>query len=536
MSVEGDIIMSGWQVKPASLWVVYLAPFLVIGLLNLYNHLYPDSELSPAIFLAIYIPLEVLRITICLDIIVVRLTTSYFTSELQSLLIATPFLMAAIFFTFRLVGNIILPTSIDLEDSNQVLYFRALGRWSITILLLIASFVSANKRVSVKWTNTFIVSMFMFSVLLAILVLKLGDYLPSLISLNGRVTVFAICLGFAAMSLSLYTMYRYMRIASKNNDLTMFLIAVSMATAIVTEDAFIMVNSENDVFKLLGNVFGGIGFIFVFIALVQRSILIPYYNLIITRSELESSNNDLRKSQYELTKLTESLEGLVVQRTEQVRSLSKAFTEVEYRERRRFSQELHEDLQQILLGAKMQLKQHLKEHIQQNSLPEQDFEITESVKLLNKALHITRSMSLKLNPPILKGQGLDAALSWLSSYMKDSCGLETHLKIGPNLNKVKDEIQLMLTQMVRELLINVIKYSGVLEATVVATWQNETIQVIVSDTGSGFDVEQVREKLGNGNRYGLFTIEERLKWFDGKFEIESRPGNGTRCIITLPTP
>ncbi len=57
----------------------------------------------------------------------------------------------------------------------------------------------------------------------------------------------------------------------------------------------------------------------------------------------------------ELEQLTQSLEEQVARRTQQVRGLSKALTVAEQRERLRLSLILHEDLQQILFSARMQL-------------------------------------------------------------------------------------------------------------------------------------------------------------------------------------
>lgn len=220
----------------------------------------------------------------------------------------------------------------------------------------------------------------------------------------------------------------------------------------------------------------------------------------------------------------------LVKSSEQLRAFSSALTLVEYRERQRFSYVLHENLQQILFGSKMLLRLHLKEHEKLNSPPEQDFEIEESLKLLDKALNITRSMSIELSPPILKTQGLDSALSWIASFMKDSYGLKVNLAVDPEVKNIKNETQLMLTQMVRELLFNVVKHSGVLEANVEATYQSKTIRISVRDYGKGFNIETMQYKLEKGVKRGLFTIEERVKLFGGNMELYSSRGN---CNIVL---
>jgi signal transduction histidine kinase/HAMP domain-containing protein len=242
----------------------------------------------------------------------------------------------------------------------------------------------------------------------------------------------------------------------------------------------------------------------------------------------------LRDSEEKLQKLNENLEIVVVRRTKQVNDLSKALTIAEQRERKKFSTILHENLQQVLLGARMQLNLHLQDHRRQNAATEEDFEVADSVRLLEKGIALTRSLSLELNPPVLNNQGLDAALSWLCNHMKENYGLNVELHNGENTGCIRDETQVMLVQMARELLHNVIKYSGVMEAKLETAYGDKTVHIVVIDRGSGFNVDEVLKKEGKEKGLGLFSIKERLRLFGGNLRIESAPRHGTKCTIQLP--
>lgn len=224
----------------------------------------------------------------------------------------------------------------------------------------------------------------------------------------------------------------------------------------------------------------------------------------------------------------------MVQRTTQVRSLSYALSLAEQRERKRISYVLHENLQQKLLGARLLLGQHFRDHEKQIPESRQLDDIADSIDLLEEAIDTTRFLSIELNPPILQSQGLDASLKWLVKHIKRAYGLDVKMNIRGEISSVRNEKQLMLTQMVRELLNNVIKHSGVKDAQLDAHNEDGQIKITVSDKGRGFNVDEALRRSSDDTRLSLFSIQERLSLFNGELKIQSREGQGTTCIILLP--
>lgn len=242
---------------------------------------------------------------------------------------------------------------------------------------------------------------------------------------------------------------------------------------------------------------------------------------------------DLQESENRLKILNENLENIIVQRTRQVRFLSKALTLAEQRERKRFSYILHENLQQQLLGAGLLLRQHLADHKDVGSDEGVD-DITDGLGMLDKALQTTRTLSIELNPPVLSSEGLDLALEWLLKHMKFNYGLLVDFHREGNLGLVKNETQLMLIQMVRELLYNVVEHSGVHNASLEVICKSKKIQITVSDLGKGFNPQEVFFESESRARLGLLSIRERLRLFGGDLIIDSEINKGTRMVITLP--
>jgi PAS domain S-box-containing protein len=247
------------------------------------------------------------------------------------------------------------------------------------------------------------------------------------------------------------------------------------------------------------------------------------------RKEAEKS---LKESEARLKILNENLETMVIQKTQQVRNLAKELTIAEQREKQRFSQLLHEDLQQTLFSAKMRLD--TVDCSRNGDMEEAQSDIRETMLSLEKAIEKTRSLAVELNPPILKNEGLDAALNWLIRHMQERYGLAIDIDISKDLSIVRGVDQILIVQLTRELLYNVVKHAHTKDVVIRGIRERESISISVEDKGIGFDAESMRNRAHNSKEMGLFSIEERLNLFGGRLHVQSQPGKGTRITITIP--
>jgi signal transduction histidine kinase len=93
-------------------------------------------------------------------------------------------------------------------------------------------------------------------------------------------------------------------------------------------------------------------------------------------------------------------------------------------------------------------------------------------------------------------------------------------------------MRVLLFQVVRELLFNVVKHADTDRALVTLDDEDGTLVITVEDEGRGFDPDTLEPKTEGG--FGLFSVRERLRLFGGHLEIDSTPGNGTRMTAVLP--
>jgi signal transduction histidine kinase len=91
--------------------------------------------------------------------------------------------------------------------------------------------------------------------------------------------------------------------------------------------------------------------------------------------------------------------------------------------------------------------------------------------------------------------------------------------------------EVTLFRMIQELCTNIIKHSGADEVNIYLTQHNtDSINIIIEDNGSGFDVKKIVKTDG----IGLKKIEQKVEQMGGTFTIDSILTRGTTIIIDLP--
>ena len=74
------------------------------------------------------------------------------------------------------------------------------------------------------------------------------------------------------------------------------------------------------------------------------------------------------------------------------------------------------------------------------------------------------------------------------------------------------------------------KHSGTRDFEVSLHGGGHEIRLMVTDTGSGFDLQDAMIHRG----VGLISMQERLHLVNGKFSIDSQPGVGTTILARVP--
>lgn len=238
------------------------------------------------------------------------------------------------------------------------------------------------------------------------------------------------------------------------------------------------------------------------------------------------------EAERKLQELNQTLEYRVAERTaeaekraEQLQRLTVELADAEHRERRRLAQVLHDDLQQLLVAAKIQVAAAI--------APEgKSGKKAVAEDLLSQAIDTARSLSRELAPPALYEQGLGPALEWLGHSAAQRYRLNVEVEADPSVQPASERLRIVLFDAVRELILNVVKHGQTDRVRLTLRRIEENLELQVEDFGAGFDPSVVGR--GDEAGCGLFATKQRLGLMGAQVEIESSPGQGTRIRIVAP--
>jgi len=245
----------------------------------------------------------------------------------------------------------------------------------------------------------------------------------------------------------------------------------------------------------------------------------------------------LRRNEERWRRVTVDLEQQVVtkhgelsEKEERLRLLMYELAATEERERRQLAAELHDYLAQLLILARMRIKQA--QQTLYRSPEESNRFVGQTDELLRRSVDYVRTLMAELYPAHLQELGLAAALRWLAEQMPRH-GLTVEVSIGTDSFSISDEVAKFIYLSVRELLMNVVKHAAVAHAQVTLTIDADSLVVSVQDKGRGFEPLRLVPTSG-GQRFGLTHVRDRITTLGGRLLINSILGEGTCTTIIVP--
>ncbi|HKJ66284.1 MAG TPA: CheR family methyltransferase, partial [Desulfopila sp.] len=230
----------------------------------------------------------------------------------------------------------------------------------------------------------------------------------------------------------------------------------------------------------------------------------------------------------QLAQLNENLEQQVEKRTKQLHNLTAGMLSLEQRERKKFSQYLHDEIQQTLAGAKLQVEQAYSEvEGERGSAP-----LSAGLRLLSEAIKNSRSMTSDMSPPLFFENGIKICMQWVERWAGEKLGLNVTTRFKGDDRPINEEAGYLIFRSMRELLVNISKHAGVKEATIGACFTSDGgFKATVIDEGKGFDPEILKTQVTE--HFGLLSIIEQIRSIGGSIMLDSVVGEGTKITIRL---
>ena len=218
-----------------------------------------------------------------------------------------------------------------------------------------------------------------------------------------------------------------------------------------------------------------------------------------------------------------------IQYQEKLQSLTAKLIRIEERQRREIATSLHDSVIQLLVLSNIKLDQLIN-----NPAKDSKTVMKQIHGYLDRTIHELRSMTFQISPPILYELGLVPALEWLCERFGKEYGLICR-SIDDQLDKpVSEDIRNMLFQAVQELFINIVKHAKATHVEIRVKKVNKQIIIEVTDDGRGFDADHLKTDMDHAFGFGLFNIQERIRFMKGHFHIRSEINSGTTVKLQAP--
>lgn len=203
--------------------------------------------------------------------------------------------------------------------------------------------------------------------------------------------------------------------------------------------------------------------------------------------------------------------------------------EIQEQTLKNISQEIHDNVGQVLSLAKLNL------NLAEVSNPEQArSKIDNALSQVGKAINDLRDLSKSFNTDNIIAQGLIKAIAAELDMIGRTGSHKTTFRITGNSRQLEPQKELILFRIVQEALHNIIKHAAAGAITVTVGYSGSCLELLVADDGKGFDLTPLNEN-GNGSfGLGIRNMHNRARLIGADFSMNSIMGKGSVVKIVLP--
>lgn len=223
----------------------------------------------------------------------------------------------------------------------------------------------------------------------------------------------------------------------------------------------------------------------------------------------------------EIDTLQQDLEKI---RKQHHRTMLKAIFDAEENERKNISEELNENINQVLAAINMHLTQ-AKQHVTPAGL----VWLQEAQGLLLDSINGISNIAKKLSPVMLNDLGFDTALHELLKDLFQHRLISYNIYVDEKLNEAASvDVQMLLYRIIQEQVMNILQHSEARNVMISVEVMDKKIQVVVQDDGAGINLKKIQFGKGYSN------IQEKAEALGGDFNLESvegRPGFKLEVVI-----
>lgn len=247
--------------------------------------------------------------------------------------------------------------------------------------------------------------------------------------------------------------------------------------------------------------------------------------------ELTAAKKELERKVVSRTRQLEIAKESLAQKAQQLQKLLSEMVDIEERERHRIAQDMHDGINQLLVGAMFELKSS--QHRLNGGNLTQAEESLEAVQvILHRVEAEIKRIIHDLHPPTLDALGLYPALRRYADRFSRYANVSCKVRLLGEPTRLNSDVEINAYRMVQEALQNVSTHAQATQTNVVLAFSPKTLKLSITDDGCGFDMTKAADK--SANNLGLIGMRERAELIGGSLRIQSSIGDGTVVEVTVP--
>ncbi len=145
-----------------------------------------------------------------------------------------------------------------------------------------------------------------------------------------------------------------------------------------------------------------------------------------------------------------------------------------------------------------------------------------------------RDFIFELRPMMLDDLGLIPTIRRYAERFQTKSNLPVEVTIVGKDRRLAPHVEVTVFRIVQELLNNARDHAHATQVRITVEIDDDAVRGVVSDNGSGFNVDEALSVARTRRTVGLSTMHERLGLLGGQLDIDSKPGQGTQVTVVVP--
>ncbi len=202
-------------------------------------------------------------------------------------------------------------------------------------------------------------------------------------------------------------------------------------------------------------------------------------------------------------------------------------------ERKRIAREIHDGPAQSL--ANLVLRTEIAERLlDTGDLQVVRNELTDLKSQIRYGLEEIRKIIFNLRPMALDDLGLVPTLRKFVQDFEERTHIRSVFETVGKEKRLPSAMEAALFRLVQEAFNNALKHAQATYMSLEIAFREDTVELAVGDNGVGFNLDAVVAKARYDSRFGIIGMKERVELMQGKIDIKSAKGQGTKLNIEVP--